>query len=478
MNISAIATRVRSWWVAMRHKLQAQLHQAESTARQRPLWSLVGLLVLMLILIVVGDQLRTPEAETQTEAQVRTIDGYRIGESPTIAVLAEVEKTGVVTIVAQSAGVVRDISVKAGDSVTKGSRIAALSTSYSGGSVPSLQRQLTAQQYQNLLDTYDTQKQVIADQRKVAELQVDNGQELREIQEESLEDTEDLIELNEAILDTINDELAAATTSAELQASRQAKAQLLASLNQLRATQRSGEYQVDDDNPPAKLDEMQKALTLNQLAIEEKALDLQKEVTRLQLQIARVQESLLYPAAPFSGVIERVLVAEGEVVNPGTPIAILNCDQLAAHLVAKVTRETAQSVSIGTPTTSTIVGQTVALYPYHVSTAATDGGFYTIQYALPEIYNQYVTDTHVVSLQVPVGSPDTGATFTYVPLDAVHQQLESTQLFLFVDGTVQAVEVELGIVQNNFVEVTAGLESGDIVVLNRNVVAGEAATLR
>jgi multidrug efflux pump subunit AcrA (membrane-fusion protein) len=301
---------------------------------------------------------------------------------------------------------------------------------------------------------------------------------LRSIQQKSIQDTKDLISLNESIPATIDTTINTSTNSAEIQGSQQLKAQLLSGVIQLRGQLRSTEYLENGEKPPAQLSNVQKEMTLKQLELQEKALDLQKEVSRLQVQVSRVQESLLSPSAPYPGVIERIFVRKGQQVNPGTPIATLYCDQLSVKLVAKVSREVAQRVSLGQTSTVVLAGQRVELYPYYVSQVATDEQLYSIQYMLPQEWISAVTDKGTVTIEIPIGFADTAATISYIPLDAVHQLQDQTLAYVVEDGAVVSRQLQLGTVQGRFVEVLSGLLTGDQIILDRNVITGEQVAIR
>ena len=57
---------------------------------------------------------------------------------------------------------------------------------------------------------------------------------------------------------------------------------------------------------PAELSQL-KDITINPW-FQSKMLDVQKEVSRLQLSLARISEGMTTPAAPFTGVVQRVLL--------------------------------------------------------------------------------------------------------------------------------------------------------------------------
>lgn len=449
------------------------LSQGERFATRRPLISVAIMIALLFSLIVVNQLLRTPEDEVATEQMIKQVEVFSIGQVPRIEVLAEVEKTGVITIVAQTPGIVSNIAVEPGAVVGRGTNVASLASNYYGGNALSVQRQLAKAQLDNVEESYDLNIEVIQKQKELAELSETNEAELRELSAQSIEETKDLISLNEQIIERFDETINTSTISAEIAAAQQAKSQYFSSLIQLRQALRNTEYQTDEQNPPADLSQSQRDLTVKQLELQAKALELNKEVSQLQYKLARVNEAQMYPATPFSGEIERVHVREGEYVNPGTPLVTMYCDQLATRLVAKVSPDTATQLSKLEPAVISLGNTLIELYPDFVSSVATDGSLHSVYFSLPPESAQLVTDQARVVISLPIGSVDASGAVPFIPIDAVHQSEQVSEVYLVKNDQVVAQVVQLGIVQGGFVEVIAGVGSGDQIVMDRTVIKGQ-----
>jgi hypothetical protein len=74
----------------------------------------------------------------------------------------------------------------------------------------------------------------------------------------------------------------------------------------LRQAQRTTEQQAANDKAPALLSNLQKDVTLKQLEVQEKTLQLNRDVAKLQVNLAYVNEALMYPASPFAGKVEKL----------------------------------------------------------------------------------------------------------------------------------------------------------------------------
>lgn len=150
-----------------KHTFQKVQKNVYTRVSKNPFVYFVGLLSVLLLLIIVGNFLRTPK-QTTTQPQVTTkkVAVYQAGLVPKIRFQAQVEKSGVVTITALTQGVVQSLKFKEGDHVSKGNVLVALSTNYQGGNVLSTQRAIAGKQYQNAKDTYDLQKETLEKQKK------------------------------------------------------------------------------------------------------------------------------------------------------------------------------------------------------------------------------------------------------------------------------------------------------------------------
>lgn len=474
-----VSKNLNKWRKNTTSRTKKTLIWVENRAKRAPLLVLILLLALLLGIIALGNQLRTPEPQPKADTQpTLPVSVYTIGESPRVTVNAQVEKTGVITIVAPAPGVVNTIKVEPGQNVYARQTVVNLSSNYSGGNVPALQAQIAKKQLENLEQTLPLQKDAIAKQREIAKSSETNNEELREISRASLADTRGLLDLNEEILDSLDDIISTSTDSAQILQTKQLKAQVLSGVVQLRSQLRQTEYQSSEDNPPADLGRLQRDLTLKQLEIQEKSLDLNKEVTELQLKIARVQAANMFPAAPFAGRIERIHVRKGQYVQPGTPLVTMDCDLLATQVIAKIPAGIAHQVSSYELSRIVLGDKELWLQPDYVSHEATDGQLYTAVFTIPQESAELLTDKAYVSVELPLGMASTSAVVPSIPLDAVHQNEQGAMVYLMVDRKAVTRQLELGSVQGRYVAVESGLQSGDQVILDRKVVAGQPVSLR
>lgn len=452
---------------------------------KRPLIAFFTLMGILVALIVVGDLLRRPSvAETVQVAQAKPVEIYHFSDTPKITLTAKVEKAGVLNIVAQTPGVVQKINFYEGDRVTRSNALINLSSNYQGGNAAVLSRQLAQKNYDFTSENYDLQKDMIAKQRELAEKGNTMAHDLRDINSQSIDETKDAISLSEDILDSLNDQIdylistnVGGANDAAILGAKQGKAAALSGLNQLKAALRNSEYQVDDDNPPAQMDDISKELTFQQLELQEKSLALSKDIALLNLKLARVSEAMMFPTSPFSGVVERVHVKVGQAINPGQVLFTIRADEGENTAVISTSAEIARSVLNTENSILHIAGHSVELLPDFISSEATNGNLYTIMYSIPSEYDGWTTNNGSISIDVPIGPQKIIVNDPLVPLDAIYQTQEKAFVYVAIkdgDNFKAAIrEVKLAEVSGQYVAVIDGLSLDDLIILSRNVQEGE-----
>lgn len=459
----------------IKRKVANAIKKISAFLNRRPLTAffiaLVSLLAAILLFNFVLSKKPTEEVPREVIQEVQI---FTIGEVPKIMLQGSVEKSSVIKITALSPGVVQSINFFEGSFVEKGAILANLSSNYSGGNAPSLSRQLSAVQYENIKNTYNLQKEIIDKQRQVAQNVDIQSDELRKITNESISETNTVIDLNSQILDSIDDSLENLPESdPEAQSLKQLKSQYLSANNQLRSALRNAEALSLDDKPAAQISNLQREITLKQLEIQEKGLNLSKETARLQLALALVGEASMFPAAPFSATVERVHVRVGEAVNPGTTLFTLSGANRSSNVYVKVSKETSQALSKLESSIVYIDDQTLSLYPDFISSESTDGSLHVVHYLIPEEYAFELTDNSFVKVEIPIGYPDTSSSVPFIPIDSVFQGQNEAFVFIFNEGEAKSKKVVLGDVFGRFVEVKKGLNLKDEVILSRNIISGQ-----
>ncbi len=453
--------------------------------KSRPLGSFFLVLGLLLILLIVAKFIQQTPPEKEPERVTKSVEVYSIGDGPKATYQARIDKTGVITIIAQSGGIVQNISVKEGDKVGKGQQIISLSSNYQGGNAASVQRQIAQTQYQNVLDTFGTQNSLIQNQRDVATASAENEQRTRDITRQSLGETSDLVNANQDQLDGIRDTLDALKENntngandmqiGELEGSA---TQLQSGLNQLRQAQRTAEYQASNENPPAIIANAQKEAALKQLDIQQKTLELNRDVSHLQVQLAYVNEAAFYPASPFTGVVQSIAVVKGQTVSPGTELATIAADDIESTAFLQVPQAVAQRLSTGEPSILTKKNKKISITPLYVATEASSGQLYAVKYDIPSEYQNLFANGEYATIQVPLKASDTSSAVPLIPIDAVYQTQDTSFVLVAQNNKAVTKTIQVGEVFGDYVEVQSGLKRGDQVILNRNVIADDTVKIQ
>lgn len=449
-------------------------NKALSFIDRRPLRSFFIALALVVLLIVIGNLLPKPKQEVIVSDITKQVDVYRIGTSPKVTVQAQIKKTGVITITAQTSGVVNFIHVTEGSVIKKGSPLVNIASNYSGGNAATIQRQIAQKQKEQVEVAYPLQKEILQKQKESAQKADDRSDQLRDIMAQANNDTKNLISLNEDILRTIDAQIAN-PGSLSVDDLKKSRLTYLNSLNSAKSGLRSGEFAAASDKPGAQIDDLTRESALKDLENKEKQLDLNKELTALQYRLAQVNEASFYPSAPFSGTVERVFVKPFDSVAPGTPLMVISQtkeeDPITA--IAFVSQDVAQKTSLVEPSIMHFGNKTIEVTPYFVSTEAVQGTLYAIYYPIPDELNSDLINEGFVTIDVPVGTADTSSVVPFIPIDSVYQTRTSAYIFVIENGKAKSKEVNLGQVFGRYVEVESGLESSDQVILNRNVIDGD-----
>jgi multidrug efflux pump subunit AcrA (membrane-fusion protein) len=445
--------------------------------QKKPFTSFFTVLVILLVLMVVGNLLFSPKPSPEQNLNApKQVQIFKLGSAPQVSFEGKVEKSGVIKIVAQMAGIVSYINVSEGQQVYQGTNILSLSTNYQGGNALAIAAQIAQTQYQNTKDTFGEQKDLIQKQRDLADKNKDNAQSLQNIAAASATESANLVNFNQTIIDELNQTLSsipASNTAAILQTQAQIS-QFESAQAQLDASVRSLQLQGDGGQPPAQLASMLHDITMEQLDIQEKTLDMSLEISRLQYNLALVNEASMYPVSPFAGVVDRILVHVGDNVSSGDILADISGSTQHVEIVVNAPQNIAKNVSMIEPSILQIGDSTVEMIPSYISQDATNGALYSIIYQLDDSYASKLANATYVNVNIPIGTGDTSNEVPYIPLDAVVQTQEEAFVYV-VDNKMFArvKQISLGQIQGRFVEVTSGLPAESRIILNRNIIDGD-----
>lgn len=472
-------------WKTYFEPLNNRWEKISTLISNRPFLSLYFLLALLLASIIFSNILQRLNSTTEEETQIsKKVSVFSIGKAPTITVQAKIEKTGVVTISALSPGVVQEVFVQPGSVVNKGTMLLSTASNYQGGNIFYAQQQIAQRQLDSIENSYDLNVDLINQQIDLTNTIDENNDELATITRKSLDETRSLIDLNSSILETLDQNiktLEEGNTEGEnddaILATKQLKSQFLSANNLLVSGLRNSEYSTDDDKSAVEISNLTKTIGLKQLELQRQALDLNRDIARLQLHVARIQTATMFPVSPFNATVQRVFVSQGDAVSPGTPLVILNqaIEEDPITAVAFVPRAIARKVSYAQPSKLYFDDETFLSYPSFITQDAVQGTLYAVYYPIPDSYHTQITNDGYINITIPVGLYDSSGSLPYVPIDAVYQTQDRAFVFTVNSktNTVVSKPITLGTIVGRFVFVTDGILDGDKIITDRTVKDGD-----
>ncbi len=195
---------------------------------------------------------------------------------------------------------------------------------------------------------------------------------------------------------------------------------------------------------------------------------LEKQLATLETQLAKTEIK-----APFSGVIEQVPVKQGEIIQPGAPVAFLvsNADmyisaEVSERYVGKFKKGDATQVtlpSLGEEFSSVITSVGNVINPASRT--------FTIELRLPKVDSYLKTNLIAQILLTDYTSEEA----IVIPSRIIQEDLEGNFVYLVNGKKAKKVHVELGQSYDNHTEVLAGLTEGEVVVDKGNRTIGDGS---
>lgn len=448
----------------------------------------IGILTVTFpVLLIIGALINKPtKNSSQKENRSYLVRIFNIGGAPRIKIQAKVEKEKVIKIVSQTSGIIANIWAVEGQSVNKGDYLAYISGNYGGGNPLFIQKQLAKTNLDHLENIYPLQIDLIGKQRNIAEKNDNLNDDLRSITNQSISETKDLFSLNEEILNSLNLNLSnyettnsAGINNALILSTKQLKSQYQSAINSLKSSLRNLEYQTDSGKNPAGLSDLTREMTLKQLLLQEKTLNLSREIAGLQYNLAVVNEGLSYPSAPFSATVEKVHIKLGQNVNSGTILFTLSGASQKITASAYVSQKIAVSVSKVEPSFIYLKNKKLAIFPEFISSEAVEGMLYLIKFDLSSFQEIKLTDGEYLKIDLPIGYPDTSVTVPFIPIDSVFQTSNGAYVYLVGNNELaKSQKIVLGEVYGQFVEVISGLKVKDQLILDRNIISGDKIIIK
>lgn len=203
-----------------------------------------------------------------------------------------------------------------------------------------------------------------------------------------------------------------------------------------------------------------------------------KESLENQLSTLNTQLSKTKVRAPFSGSVEQVPVREGEVVQPGTPIAFVVSNS-NMYITTNVSERYVGRFNVGDEVTVELP----ALGEEFTSTISAVGNVinpasrtFTVEVKLPQV-PEYLKTNLVALVHITDYSTEEAVV---IPSRIIQEDFDGNYVYLAQNNKAKKVHVKLGQSYNNQTEVLEGLNGGEAVIDkgNRSVADGTSVNIQ
>ena len=194
---------------------------------------------------------------------------------------------------------------------------------------------------------------------------------------------------------------------------------------------------------------------------------------------AQIAASLMYPATPVAGSVEKVNVKVGDLVTGGQTIAIIKSDSGNVKMELSVPENVIRNLSLTAPAWFMVDGQRQEVYLDFLPTTPTTGNSYYLTMTLSDEQADLVANGSYVDINLPLDTKQ--GERLLLPLNSVYQTQTASYVYVVgFDDNGQPVarqkQVVLGPVVGTQVTVESGLEATDQVILSNSLMDGEHIT--
>ena len=441
----------------------------------KPFWQkhqlkAVAVVTVVFLLALAATQFTKAQPEEEiVERTTRKVETLSINTSQVSqTVPATVKNLNSVTLVAQTAGPIGSINYREGSNVYQGTLIASQNSSYSGGNSAVVGSQIAGKNFELAEETLKNTVEIVSKNRELADLNRNNTEELRKISEQSVGETEEVLNLIHDRIEATETQLADPTISPETQSQlAQQLISLKSSANQTEQGLRNLRYQLDTDKPADKLAEASKDLVYKTTELQLKSAEISKDIASLSYKQAQIAASMTRVVAPFAGTVEKIYVEPGQYVTPGTPVAkITGAPRLC--IVATISGNLATKIDNASSLTFEVNGKSYTQPINHVTSTPTSGSLYEVLTTLPEWYSNILYENQTIEITLPLlGSALT--TTEFIPVDAVFVTNTSRFVYVLEDGKAVRRVVDTGAIVGSNIEIKSGLTNTDTIILDRSV---------
>lgn len=134
--------------------------------KSHPMISFLFSLLIIFVIIFISSKFRENVSEDfETGDFAKKVSTIQVKDKQFVNLSGQIEKDGVITIYAQTPGVVNNVYFEEGEKIKKGNKIIYIADNYSGSNSASVAYQIAERQVQNQNETFEKQIDIISDQK-------------------------------------------------------------------------------------------------------------------------------------------------------------------------------------------------------------------------------------------------------------------------------------------------------------------------
>lgn len=438
------------------------------------------LLILLFFLISINDQSEeNNNVETQQSNNVKPVTTYKLSGDNQLKIntKGEIIFDGIVTVSAQSNGIVDSISYSEGDYINKGYRVMNIATNYNGDNQFLVNYNQAKSNLENFNETFDNRKEIIERNIDLAELRFEDFENTRETNKEARENLEDQIENLEDDIDEINETLNNLDQESEEYKTLLAQKETLeVSLGDLKIQENNLDYLIDSDEFPTQSQELTKEQTLTQLELEKEVLVLEQRSRELALSSALINLNNTRPVSPISGTIERIFINVGDKITVGTPLFLVNSNLENQYIEAYVTKQIIDKIDTSSNHNIVINGNTYPTKVDFLSNIPVRNNLYLVTLGLDNVIASNFENGQIVDIELKLtgNSSFSGSSMmAVVPIDSINFTSTGNFINSVQNQKVKSINVQIVELIGDYAIINAELSGITEIILNKGLLEGE-----
>ncbi|MBP9758535.1 HlyD family efflux transporter periplasmic adaptor subunit [Candidatus Dojkabacteria bacterium] len=416
--------------------------------------------------------------------------------------IAKATNKNEMTLKAITQGVVSDLQIEEGDKIDKGNKILQIADNYSGDKSIDVQIEIAGTQIEKAKKNKDDIKNQYNDRKNLAEETYDDYISTLELNRTKVKSLQEQINITEGLRDDINaliDEYEDFENDIEDYyedmdqdfLADQGVLQNKGAVNSLKAASKQYDstlislndqldqikYETGSNYPGNQTAEINRNLTIAQLKLQQDMADIDVQLAELNLELLSMQKDIYTQRSPISGRIERVLIKEGDLINPGQEIAIIS-GKTNLVLTTLVTPDLINKIDSSEKAVTIFDSKEYTAKIKFISTTTVDNGFYEIKLEPESKLAEQLTTGSSIKLEFKLKvETDSENNYIYIPVDTVFKTNTSEYVLVAENGLAIQKGIKTADIIGDQIRVTDGLVEGDLIIKDRRIIPNQKISI-